>query len=174
MNKKAPEKKIIIVGDSEVGKTSLFTRFVYNRTEQRSPTIQASHATKEVRLSDTQSVALSIWDTAGQERYRSLSELYFKEADGAIIVYDITFRKSFEAIETDWIPAIQAANKNMPVIIIVGNKSDKEDKRAIQMEEAETLVSKYGGSAYETSAIKGEGVEDTFMEMAFSVSRRIV
>lgn len=123
--------KIVLLGQSCVGKTSIADRFVRNIfIENNNSTIGASFLTKSIKLPN-EDVKLDIWDTAGQERYESLATFYYRGADGIIIVYDITDMKSFYSA-INWIQKLKEYfEQSLPIIYLVGNKSDLEKYRMV-------------------------------------------
>eukprot|EP00638_Chattonella_subsalsa_P005621 CAMPEP_0117758666 /NCGR_PEP_ID=MMETSP0947-20121206/15534_1 /TAXON_ID=44440 /ORGANISM="Chattonella subsalsa, Strain CCMP2191" /LENGTH=212 /DNA_ID=CAMNT_0005578937 /DNA_START=76 /DNA_END=714 /DNA_ORIENTATION=+ len=165
-------QKIIILGDSGVGKTSLMNQYVNKRfSEQYKATIGADFLVKEITVED-KLVTLQIWDTAGQERFQSLGVAFYRGADACILVYDITNPKSFDNLDT-WREEflVQAAPKdpdNFP-FIVVGNKCDKQAERKVAVNRATNWCKSKGANAlpfFETSAKEGSKVEVTFTEAA--------
>lgn len=139
--------------DSGVGKTNLLTRFTRNEFNlQAKPTIGVDFFWKTIEV-DKAKVKAQIWDTAGQERYKAFSSTYYSGAHGAVIVYDITNRNSFDNIE-NW---LQSISHHMDVdkmtIMLVGNKSDLDQLRQIQITEGEDLARKNNFFFMETSAL---------------------
>ena len=123
------KKKVIIIGDSGVGKTSLLYRYVFNKLDYESmPTLGASFKTQVVDLPEEQDqIFLNLWDTAGQEKFKSLTKMYFQDADAAIIMYDVTFRESFESAR-QWAKDLrEATNVSDLLIAVAGNKCDLAD-----------------------------------------------
>jgi len=128
--------KVILVGDSGVGKTSLLARLTgksFNFNQKA--TIGVEFAVKTLELEGGARVKLQIWDTAGQERYRSISKSYYRGAVAGIIVYDITDHNSFEHIEK-WVKELRENAKDVAVIMLCGNKRDLGDLRAVYLNEA--------------------------------------
>ena len=122
--------KILLLGDSGVGKSSLLLRYTKNQftTDMRS-TIGVEFGVKFIKVDNLQ-LKIQIWDTAGMERYRSLTSAYYKGAKGVIIVYDICRKKSFENIDK-WIDDFKSKADEDAVILLIGNKSDLKDKREV-------------------------------------------
>ena len=114
--KKPLECKVVLIGETRVGKTSIINRYISdNFSLSLSPTPGASFTTKTVFIKDyNQSIKFDIWDTAGQEKYRSLAKVFFKNADAIILIYDITKRRSFEEIKKYWINEIKANISTKP------------------------------------------------------------
>ena len=146
--------KIILIGDSSVGKTNLLTRFVKNEFNQQSkPTIGVDFFSKTVQV-DKKSIKAQIWDTAGQERFKSFSSAYYNGSHGAIIVYDITNKDSFENVKS-WVQELKTHLEfEKLVVMLIGNKSDLEDKRAVTEEQGRNLSESIEAFFMETSAFK--------------------
>ena len=160
------EAKIITLGDSRVGKTSLIIRFIEDSfADSYMSTIGFDIKFKNIKLKNGQTLKLIIHDTAGQERFRSLAANYIKKADGILLVYDITDNYSFNNIENWMLDITNKSDENVPVILI-GNKSDLTENRKIQYEDGLKLAEKNEIHFYETSCENGENVEKSFMDLA--------
>ena len=144
--------KIAMVGESGVGKTCLINRFVNNVFDNTEPTKAASFKSRTLTSSDGKTdIRQMIWDTAGQEIYRSLASFYYKDADGVILVYDATNRKSFDELNY-WIEEINKhASKNV-LLTIAGNKSDLIDDEEVDVLTAKEFAKKQNGSFFLVSA----------------------
>ena len=128
--------KLILLGDSGVGKTNLISRYISNSFDENTrATIGVEFFCKNYRINHKKLIKVEIWDTAGQERYKAITSVYYKGAKGAFIVYDITSRKSFENIDK-WIGEINEKTSNEVKLIIIGNKTDLNNEREIKSEEA--------------------------------------
>jgi Ras-related protein Rab-8A len=165
--------KLLMIGDSGVGKTCLLLRYA---NDSFSPTfistIGIDFKIKNVQL-DGKKIKLQIWDTAGQERFRTITTSYFRGAQGILLVYDVSDRKSFMSIR-NWIAQIQMhADVNVNKILI-GNKCDMNDQRAVTTEEGETLAKEYKISFFETSAKQDTNVENSFISIATDVKTRLL
>jgi small GTP-binding protein len=157
--------KLVLLGDSAVGKSCLVVRFVRNEFfEFQEPTIGAAFLTQTVPLDDA-TVKFEIWDTAGQERYRSLAPMYYRGAAAAIVVYDITKKDSFNGAKS-WVKELQRRGDPHVVIALAGNKSDMENKRKVQTEEAQQYARDSDIIHMETSAKTAINVRDLFIEIA--------
>ena len=122
--------KLIIIGDSGVGKTNLLTRFTTNKFNLESKaTIGVEFSSKNIQLKDAK-IKVQCWDTAGQERYQAITDAYYKGAKGAMIVYDITKEQTFLNLEKWHDKLMESADENI-IIMIVGNKTDLVDERAV-------------------------------------------
>lgn len=153
--------KIILLGDVSVGKTSVIERFINNNfKDDYTCTIQAEQKTKIINEDSNTSIRMDIWDTAGQEKFRSLTRQYYRDSQGAIIVFDITKKKTFDSLQT-WIDDIKDySDKDIP-IIIVGNKSDLIDEREVSENNInEFLNDKY--TYFEVSAKYGNNIDLAF------------
>lgn len=159
--------KIIILGDSGVGKTSLLHQYVSHKFEARyKATIGADFMTKEVEV-DGVKVTLQLWDTAGQERFQSLGSAFFRGADACVLVYDVTQAESFSHVKS-WLEefSIQSGRRDCA---LVGNKTDQEERRQVQFKAAEAWCAQQGQENdttvpyFETSAKENVGVEEAFL-----------
>ncbi|CAG9326356.1 unnamed protein product [Blepharisma stoltei] len=158
------EYKIVTLGDGRVGKTSLTLRFARGQfNDSEKATINANFFEKQVQIG-REMVKLSIWDTAGQERYRAIASNYYRNAQGAIIVYDITEKSTFDRVET-WVNELQSQGGKDIAIILVGNKCDKENEREIPRQNAIDFAKSIGVTHFSTSAKTGSGVNECFMEI---------
>jgi small GTP-binding protein len=154
--------RIVVIGDSRVGKTSLINRYLkkYDFDPEESTTIGAMFDTLELSR-DGSLFELQVWDTAGQEQYRSLGSTYFRNAHGAAVVFDLTVQQSFDSLSA-WIQAFRSvAGRDRPAIV-VGNKTDRADDRVVQWDSAADFGSDQRCQYLETSALTGEGVDVAF------------
>jgi len=161
--------KIIVLGESGVGKTSLLIRYVENRfTLNTKSTIGANFLTKRMELDDKVATC-QIWDTAGQERFQGLGTAFYRGSDGVVFVFDVTQRKSFEELE-QWKKAFliqvgQEGNDKFPMIILA-NKVDLENQREVSQKEMKDWCAKNNLHWFETSAKEGANVDRAFEEIA--------
>lgn len=157
--------KLVLLGDSGVGKSSVALRFVQNvfSTDQPS-TIGSCFLTKRVPVTDDWTVKLDIWDTAGQERFRSLAPIYYRGASVAAVVYDITSTESFEKAKM-WVTEVRAQNPQPILFALVGNKKDMESMRAVSTRTAKEYADSIDALFRETSARTNEGVTELFDEI---------
>lgn len=162
--------KIVLIGDSAVGKTQLLLRFVKNEFKLDSvATIGVEFHTRTV-LMDHKTVKAQIWDTAGQERHRAVTNAYYRGAVGAMLVYDITKHQSFDHV-AKWLQELRVhADKNI-VIMLLGNKSDLESLRAVSTEEAKQFAQKENLFFMETSALEATNVEPAFLAVLSEIYR---
>lgn len=157
--------KLLLIGDSGVGKSCLLLRFAENSfTSSFITTIGIDFKIKRMRIRDA-NVKLQIWDTAGQERFRTITSAYYRGAMGIVLVYDVTDANSFKNIR-NWMKNIEQHASTTVVKALVGNKSDVAE-RVISTEQGETLAREYGIPVFrETSAKTGQGVDDMFTSFA--------
>lgn len=128
--------KVVMIGDSGVGKSNLLMRYTKGDFNIESKTtIGVEFATKTVTTQDKKVVKAQIWDTAGQERYRAITNAYYRGAVGALLVYDVTSALSFKHV-ADWLKELKQYADNNIVILLVGNKTDLRDKREVKKEDA--------------------------------------
>ncbi|KAJ2674781.1 GTP-binding protein of the rab/ypt [Coemansia spiralis] len=172
--KKRHTFKFVLLGESAVGKSSIVTRFARNEFNQyNESTIGAAFVTKEVSLDEANVAVLRLWDTAGQERYKSLAPMYYRNAEGAVVVYDITQEDSFRKAQS-WINELQRQNDFKTVIALVGNKLDlAQSKRTVSKEEGSRYAAEVNALFFETSAQTGEGVQELFVQLAKKTPRPI-
>ncbi|KAH0617010.1 hypothetical protein JD844_028570, partial [Phrynosoma platyrhinos] len=158
--------KIILIGDSNVGKTCVVHRFKsgqYHAKQQN--TIGVDFTVRSLEI-DGKKVKIQVWDTAGQERFRTITQSYYRSAHGAILAYDMTRRSTFESIP-HWIHEIEKYGAANLVLMLIGNKADEADKRQVLFEDACTLAEKHGLLAVlETSAKEAQNVDEVFILMA--------
>jgi Ras-related protein Rab-11A len=153
--------KVVLIGDSGVGKSNLLSRFTRNEFNLESKsTIGVEFATRSIKC-DAKTVKAQIWDTAGQERYRAITSAYYRGAVGALLVYDISKASTFENVER-WLNELRDHADSNIVIMLVGNKSDLKHLRAVQTETATAFADKHGLSFMETSALDNTNVETAF------------
>ncbi|KAK4775948.1 hypothetical protein SAY87_023909 [Trapa incisa] len=164
--------KIVLIGDSAVGKSQLLARFSRNEFSVESKaTIGVEFQTKTLII-DNKTVKAQIWDTAGQERYRAVTSAYYRGAVGAMLVYDMTKRQSFDHM-TRWLEELRGhADKNI-VIMLVSNKSDLSSLRAVPTEDAEEFAQRENLFFMETSALEATNVETAFLTVLTEIYRII-
>ncbi len=163
--------KIINVGSWGVGKTSLALRYTQNKFNVNYlPTLGVDFYSKMITLEDNVKIKLVLFDTLGQERYSSLRKRYYVGAHGAVIVYDVTRKETSDNIE-QWIEEVSEKCPNIP-IIIVGNKTDLQQERQVELEEVEQKFGRVH-TVLESSAKLGEGVEDIYTLVAKKVLKKI-
>merc|ERR1712100_371874 len=162
---KVVQFKLVLLGDSAVGKSSLVLRFVRGQFfEYQESTIGAAFLTQNVSLNDY-TVKFEIWDTAGQERYHSLAPMYYRGAAAAVVVYDITNADSFQRAKS-WVKELQRQGSPNIVIALAGNKFDLASKRKVDTEEAKEYAKDNGLFFMETSAKTATNVAELFKAIA--------
>jgi Ras-related protein Rab-8A len=160
--------KLLLIGDSGVGKSCLLLRFCEDQfTPSFITTIGIDFKIRTIDL-DGKKVKLQVWDTAGQERFKTITTAYYRGAMGILLVYDVCDEKSFNNIRSWYSNVQQHASENV-VLILVGNKSDMVDKRVISTEQGKALADELGIPFIESSAKTTDNVEETF----FSLARRV-
>ncbi|WOH03011.1 hypothetical protein DCAR_0522402 [Daucus carota subsp. sativus] len=156
--------KVVIIGDSGVGKSNLLSRFTKNEFSLDSKsTIGVEFATRSIRVDD-KVVKAQIWDTAGQERYRAITSAYYRGAVGALLVYDVTRHVTFENVER-WLKELRDHTDANIVIMLVGNKADLRHLRAVSTEDAKAFAEREKTYFMETSALESMNVENSFTEV---------
>ncbi|GBE63083.1 small GTP-binding protein [Babesia ovata] len=151
--------KIIIIGDSGAGKSSLLLRFADDTySESYMSTIGVDFKIKTVKI-DNATIKLQIWDTAGQERFRTITSTYYRGAHGIITVYDVTSRVSFESVKKTWLTDIEKYSNANITKILIGNKIDLEDQRAVTTDEAREFATQHNMDYIEASAKTAQNVE---------------
>lgn len=162
--------KVVLIGDSGVGKSSLLSRFTRNEFNLESKsTIGVEFATRSIEV-DGKTIKAQIWDTAGQERYRAITSAYYRGAVGALLVYDIAKHLSYENVER-WLRELRDHADQNILIMLVGNKSDLRHLRSIPTEEAKAFAEKNGLSFIETSALDSTNVEPAFQNILTEIYR---
>lgn len=160
--------KLILLGDSGVGKSSIIHSFVGNNFNvDQNPTLGASFMVKTMHLGES-NIIFNIWDTAGQERYQSLARLYYRNVAVAILVYDITQQKSFEVLKK-WNSELKEYGPKNIVVIIVANKEDLVEEEEVDSEEANRYAESIGAIFIKTSAKNNYGIEKIFRDAAMKV-----
>ncbi|EYU24131.1 hypothetical protein ABFS82_04G132500 [Erythranthe guttata] len=156
--------KAILIGDSAVGKSNLLSRFAKDEFSLDSkPTIGVEFAYRNIRVGG-KLIKAQIWDTAGQERFRAITSSYYRGALGALLVYDVTRRSTFESLRR-WLKELREFGSPEMVVVLVGNKSDLEGSRVVKLEDGRSLAQLEQVSFMETSAKDNLNVEDAFIEM---------
>ncbi|KAI7880369.1 ras-related protein rab-2A-like protein [Lichtheimia hyalospora FSU 10163] len=169
--------KYIIIGDTGVGKSCLLLQFTDKRfMPAHDLTIGVGFGTRFITVvgdqGAKQQIKLQIWDTAGQESFRSITRSYYRGAAGALLVYDITRRDTFENLKT-WLQDVREHANPNTVVTVVGNKSDLESKRQVSREEGEQFAREHDLFFMEASAKSAENVEDAFVKTAQNIYKKI-
>lgn len=160
--------KLVFLGDQSVGKTSIITRFMYETFDKHyQATIGIDFLSKTLFLDD-RTVRLQLWDTAGQERFRSLIPSYIRDSAAAVVVFDVTSRASFSST-FHWIEEIRLERGEDCLIVLVGNKTDLQERREVGRDEAERKALEYGAMFVEVSAKLGSNVKSLFRKIALAL-----
>ena len=156
--------KLILIGDSSVGKSNILLKYLRNEFDENSKaTVGVEFGTKNI-LINGKKIKIQIWDTAGEERYRSITSAYYKGAKGAFIVYDITRKTTFDNIDK-WISDLKLNGDKNICIIILGNKSDLNEKRQVQEKDGMQKAEMFKTAFLETSALNGDNITKAFDEL---------
>lgn len=156
--------KIIVLGDCAVGKSNILSKYsknIFNKSSKS--TIGVELITKFFRY-ENKIIKVNIWDTAGQERYTSMITTYYKGAKGALLVYDITRKITFDNID-NWLKELISINSNKISICLIGNKNDLSLLRQVSQKDAQIKANKYGIKFYETSALDSSNIKNAFEEL---------
>ena len=153
--------KLVMIGDSGVGKTNILSRYINNEFSLTTKsTVGVEFGSKLIKKND-KIIQLQIWDTAGQERYKSITSAYYKGAKGAFVVYDITKEKTFKNIDK-WILDLKANGNEDILIILIGNKLDLEKNREVMVNDVKRKAEELKVAYFETSALDGSNIEHAF------------
>ncbi len=165
--------KILLIGNSGVGKSSLLLRFADDTfTDNFMPTIGVDFKIRTLEV-DGRTIKLQIWDTAGQERFKTITSSYYKGAHGIIVVYDITDKESFKNID-NWMTEVEKHASENVSRILVGNKCDMDESRQVPTDEGKELADQYNIRFMETSAKESSFVEEAFTLMTKEIKSRVV
>lgn len=161
--------KILLLGDSSVGKTCFLMRFTDNTFQDvHMSTIGLDYRLKEMKNSDGETINVQIWDTAGQERFRSITKNYYRGAHGILILFDVTSARSFDNMR-NWVTQVKENSSNAVTIYVVGTKIDLGDQRCVSKETGEMLSKEMGLKYFETSAKENINVLETFNELVADI-----
>ena len=167
MSSNSESIKIVLIGESGVGKTSIISQFVNQVFQEDVETSSSGTYNSKTLIYDNNKVLkLEIWDTAGQEKYRSLASMFYKEASAAILVYDITRKDSFEQIQQYWASQIKENSPSNIILALCGNKSDLIEEEKVDEEEARNYAKEINALFYPTSAKNDSGITDLFLQIA--------
>lgn len=161
--------KILLIGDSGVGKSSILLSFISNCVHDLSPTIGVDFKIKMLNVGGKR-LKLTIWDTAGQERFGILTSSYYRGAHGIILVYDVTRRETFANLSNTWAKEVELYSTNRECVkILVGNKVDRESERAVSREEGLALAQEHKCLFLECSARSRENVQQCFKSLVLKI-----
>jgi len=168
------ELKLLTIGDSGVGKTSLLLRWANADTsavKSSISTIGIDFKFKNITV-DGNRVKVQVWDTAGQERFRTLTTTYYRKAQGVMLVYDVTSRNSYNNVR-NWMQQVSINADVNITVYLVGNKSDLVEQRAVSFDEGEALAKEFKTSFMEVSAWSGQNVNEAFLALSVLVLQRL-
>ena len=160
--------KIIVLGDCAVGKSNILSKYsknIFNKSSKS--TIGVELVTKYFKY-DNKIIKVNIWDTAGQERFTSIITTYYKGAKGALLVYDITRKKTFDNID-NWLKELISINSNKMSVSLIGNKSDLSLLRQVSKNDAQKKADKFGIKFYETSALDSSNIKKAFEDTIIDI-----
>ena len=159
--------KIVLIGESGVGKTSIISQFIDQifQNDQQS-TIGGAFSTRTIKCGNGKILKLEIWDTAGQERYRSVTKMFYKDANAAILVYDITNKYSFEELQNYWMGQVKESSPKNIILAVVANKSDLIELEVVDEEMARQFAKDNNAMFSLTSAKELAQIESLFLEIA--------
>lgn len=157
--------KVVFLGASAVGKTSIVVKGTTGSFDpDQANTVGAAYALKVMDVEGTK-VNLQIWDTAGQEHYRSLAPMYYHSAQIAILVFSLIDASTFNEVEK-WMDELREHLPALPIIYLIGNKADLDDKRQLSAEKPQMYADEIGATYFETSALNGKGIDDFYTHLA--------
>ena len=159
--------KIVLIGESGVGKTSIILQFVDQKfKEEQQSTMGGMFSTKTIKFGNGQKINIELWDTAGQERYRSISNMFYKDAQAVLLVYDITSRDSFEELKNYWMTQVKDCCMEKCIIGVVANKSDLFEQEEVDENEAREFARNNNALFAITSAKNTSGIDNLFLEIS--------
>ena len=159
--------KVVLLGEAGVGKTSIITRYIANSFSQVVMTSTgSSFVSKRIELNGNKKIKLQIWDTAGQEKYRSLAKIFYQSASVAILVYDVTLKRTFANLKEYWVGEIKANAPDDIILAIAANKSDDYINQEVNIQEGKDLAKSLNAIFVCTSAKLGNGIDDLFKMVA--------
>ena len=163
--------KVILIGDSSVGKTNIMSKYLKNQFNENSKaTVGVEFGAKIFKINN-RNIKAQIWDTAGQEKYKAITGAYYKGSKGAFVVYDITRKETLYSVDK-WINDLKVSGDPKINILLIGNKSDLEDKREVFKEQGEEKAKSFGCAFLETSALSGDNIEQAFELMISDIIKK--
>jgi small GTP-binding protein len=151
--------KVVVIGESGVGKTCLLIRFVRDTFDEDTQSTLGIEFLSKIIQTETRRIQLQLWDTAGQELFRTVTRGYYRGSAGALVLFDLSNRDSFDNVER-WLQDVKSVAKDDVVLILIGNKSDLEEKRQVSKEEATDFAQQHGMHYFEASAKTGANVSE--------------
>ena len=159
--------KVVLLGESGVGKTSIISQFIdQNFQEDLQSSTGGTFSSKSFSYGGNKILKFEIWDTAGQERYRSLTKMFYKDANAAVLVYDITRKISFEELQSYWVEQIKESAPPNILLAVVANKSDLGEEEEVDEGQARNYAQELGAIFCTTSAKSRHGIDDLFLQIA--------
>ena len=164
---KVPGCKVVLLGDSGVGKTCIISRYISGAFDSNAPSTNgASYASKNITYSElNKSLLLDVWDTAGQEKYKALTRFFYKDAQVAILVYDISRKETFDNLKDYWYEQVKENGDKNIVLAVAGNKCDKYEEEAVNEQEAREFAASIGAIFGLTSAQNNTGINELFHDV---------
>mgnify|MGYP002626623546 CR=1 FL=1 len=156
--------KVILIGDSGVGKTNIMSKYLKNQFMENSKATVGVEFGSKLFNHEGHKIKAQIWDTAGQEKYKAITGAYYKGSKGAFVVYDITRKETFASVER-WVNDLKSTSDPKLTIILIGNKNDMEDQRQVTKEQGEEKAKSFGCAFLETSALSGDNLDKAFTLM---------
>ena len=163
--------KIIIIGDSSVGKTNIMSKYLKNEFHEDSKATVGVEFGSKLFTINGHNIKAQIWDTAGQEKYKAITGAYYKGSKGAFVVYDITRKETFESIDK-WINDLKSTGDPKMNIILIGNKCDLDEKREVLKEQGEEKSRAFECAFLETSALSGDNIDKGFEMMISEIFKK--
>jgi len=174
-NENEMECKLVFVGESSVGKTSLINQYIKNvYNDNNISTVGCDKFTKKLNLDDSKKIELVIWDTAGQERFRALNSIFLKGANIVLMVYDITNRHSFEEIKNYWYQTIIEKVNGKFILGLAGNKSDLYESSQVPVEEGKDYAKKINAIFSETTALNLNSIQDLINSLVKEYNDKLI
>jgi small GTP-binding protein len=164
--------KVILIGDWGVGKSNIILRITQDAFDPDSRTTIGVEFSQKVLEFNKKKTIVQIWDTAGQDRYKAITSAYYRAAVGAILVYDISKRSSFDSLST-WVNEIRSNTPETLVVTLMGNKIDLKAERAVPYEEGLSFATRNNFMFFEVSALSGEGIQESFLKMVETVYKSL-
>ena len=153
--------KVILIGDSGVGKTNIMSKYLKNQFMENSKATVGVEFGSKLFNHEGHKIKAQIWDTAGQEKYKAITGAYYKGSKGAFVVYDITRKETFASIDR-WVNDLKTTSDPKLTIILIGNKNDMEDNRQVSKEQGEEKAKSFECAFLETSALSGDNLDKAF------------
>ena len=163
--------KVILIGDSAVGKTNIMSKYLKGEFMENSKATVGVEFGSKLFTIDNHKIKAQIWDTAGHEKYKAITGAYYKGSKGAFVVYDITRRDTFDSADK-WINDLKASADPKINIILIGNKSDLDDKREVLKDQGEEKAKSFGCAFLETSALNGDNIDKGFEMMISEIFKK--